>query len=163
MGAGKSLISKELSRYLKLKYIDLDFEITQLTKLSIPEIFEKYGDLYFRKQEYIILNNILSDENDFVLSLGGGTPAYYNNMDIINKNTESIFLQANINTLYERLLTEKEQRPLIKKIKNDDLKEFIAKHLFERSQYYSLAKHTIIVDGLTPNEIVSKITSILPS
>lgn len=157
MGSGKTHISKILSEKLNFKFIDLDKEIFQRSKLTIPEIFEKKGELYFRKLERETLEEILATEKDIVLSLGGGTPVYYNNMEIINNNSKSIFLKASVNTLSERLSKQKEKRPLIARISDENLPEFIAKHLFERNQFYSKAQFSITTDNLEPGDIVDEI------
>jgi len=158
MGSGKSHISKILSDKINFKLIDLDKEISWQNKLTIPEIFEKKGEIYFRKLERETLEEILATQENIVLSLGGGTPAYYNNMEIINHNSESIFLRASISTLVERLSKQKEKRPLIAKITDEDLPEFIAKHLFERNIFYSKAQFSISTDNKTPEDIVKEIT-----
>ncbi|MCW3162398.1 shikimate kinase [Chryseobacterium oryctis] len=157
MGCGKSHISKILSEKLHFKLIDLDKEISKRNKLTIPEIFEKKGEIYFRKLERETLEEILAGEENVVLSLGGGTPVYYNNMEIINHNSKSIFLRASIGTLTERLSKQKEKRPLIANISDENLPEFIAKHLFERNEFYNKAQFSISTDSRDPEEIVSEI------
>lgn len=158
MGSGKSHISKILSDKINFKLIDLDKEISWRNKLTISEIFEKKGEIYFRKLERETLEEILATQENIVLSLGGGTPVYYNNMEIINHNSKSIFLRASISTLIERLSKQKEKRPLIAKITDEDLPEFIAKHLFERNIFYSKAQFSISTDNKTPEDIVKEIT-----
>ncbi|KQS91334.1 shikimate kinase [Chryseobacterium sp. Leaf394] len=157
MGSGKSHISKILSDEINFKLLDLDREISKRLKMTIPEIFEKKGEIFFRKTEREVLEEILATEENVVLSLGGGTPAYYNNMEIINLNSKSIFLKANIGTLVARLSRQKEKRPLVAKISEEDLPEFIAKHLFERNAFYSKAQFMISTDGKNPENIVSEI------
>lgn len=157
MGSGKSHISKVLSDKLGFKLIDLDHQISLKNKMTIPQIFEKKGEIYFRKQERESLEEIFATENQLVLSVGGGTPAYYNNIEVINQNSESIFLRTSIKTLTERLLKQKQKRPLIAKIEDSDLPEFIAKHLFERNAYYSKAKYTIDTDNKDVDQIVEEI------
>lgn len=157
MGSGKTHVSKILSEKIKFKLFDLDKEISRRNKATIPEIFQKRGEIYFRKLEREILEEILASQDNIVLSLGGGTPVYYNNMEIINNNSTSIFLRTSINTLVERLSKQKEKRPLIANISQDDLPEFIAKHLFERNVYYSRAQYTIVTDYKTPEEILQEI------
>ncbi|KUJ51213.1 shikimate kinase [Chryseobacterium sp. JAH] len=157
MGSGKSHISKILSEKINFKLIDLDREISRRNKLTIPEIFEKKGEIYFRKQEREILEELLATEENIILSLGGGTPVYYNNMEIINHNSKSIFLRTSINTLIERISKQKEKRPLIANISDENLPEFIAKHLFERNQFYSKAQFIISTDAKEPEEIMNEI------
>lgn len=162
MGSGKSHISRLLAKKLNFKLIDLDQKIILKEGLTIEEIFQKKGELYFRKLERKTLNDILNTENSCILSLGGGTPAYYNNMEIINEKTISFFLQASITQLVERLLKNKNKRPLIANIPNEDLPEFIAKHLFERNSYYSQSQFTINTNNKTPEEITKEIISLIP-
>lgn len=157
MGSGKSHISKILSDKINFKLIDLDKEISRRNKLTIPEIFEKKGEIYFRKLERETLEEILATQENIVLSLGGGTPVYYNNMEIINNNSASVFLRASIATLTERISKQKEKRPLIAKIADEDLPEFIAKHLFERNVYYSKAQLSINTDQKDPEDIIQEI------
>jgi len=158
MGCGKSHVSKILSEKINFRLIDLDKEISRRNKLTIPEIFEKKGEIYFRKLEREALEEILATEENIVLSLGGGTPVYYNNMEIINHNSKSIFLRASVATLSERLSKQKEKRPLIAHISDEDLPEFIAKHLFERNAFYSKAQFSVVTDSRTPEDIVNEIT-----
>lgn len=157
MGSGKSLIANLLSEKLKIEKIDLDWAISQKVGLTIPEIFEKKGEIYFRKVEKEILEDLLNAQNDIILSLGGGTPCYYNNMESIKEKSKSIYLRANVKTLVERLSKEKDQRPLVARIGEDDLPNFIGQHLFERNQFYNRAEVIIDVDNLSPDEIVEKI------
>lgn len=157
MGCGKSHISKILSEKINFKLIDLDKEISRRNKLTIPEIFEKKGEIYFRKQEREALEEILATEENLILSLGGGTPVYYNNMEIINNNSKSIFLKASVNTLTERLSKQKEKRPLIANIPDESLPEFIAKHLFERNAFYNKSLISVNTDSREPEDIVDEI------
>ena len=160
MGSGKSHISKVLSQKLNLKLIDLDKEIFLKFNMTIPEIFEKRGEIYFRKEERSLLEEILNTEKDCILSLGGGTPAYYNNIDLITEKSESIYLRTSVGTLVERLSKQKQKRPLIAKIPDEDLPEFIAKHLFERQVFYGQAKYTVSTNSKTPEEIVDEIIAL---
>lgn len=157
MGSGKSHISKNLSKKINFKLIDLDQQISDDHKQTIPEIFQNKGEIYFRKEEKRILEALLNSEENLILSLGGGTPVYYDNMNIINQKSKSIFLRASVNTLANRVLLQKETRPLISKLEDSDVPEFIAKHLFERNPYYSQAHYTIDTDSKNAIEISDEI------
>lgn len=163
MGSGKSLVAKNLSQKLNFKLIDLDKEISASLNAKITEIFEKKGEIFFRRKEREVLEQILATEKNAILSLGGGTPAYYNNMEVINDRSESIFLKANIKTLTERLIPNKQKRPLISKIEDGDLPEFIAKHLFERLPYYNKSKYSVSTDNKSVTEITDEIIQLLPA
>ena len=161
MGSGKSHVSKLLSSQLRLKLIDLDQHISFKTGMTIPEIFEKRGEIYFRKKEKEILEEILSSEKNAVLSVGGGTPVYYNNMETIIQNSESIYLRTSVNNLVDRVSKNKEKRPLLARIPEPDLPEFIAKHLFERQIFYYQAKFTVSTDGKEVQNVTDEIIALL--
>ncbi|WP_312323112.1 shikimate kinase [Soonwooa sp.] len=161
MGSGKSHISKLLSQKINFKLIDLDQQIILKHQKKISEIFAERGEIFFRKEEKSILEEILKLDDNIVLSLGGGTPVYYNNMELINQKSKSIFLQASVSTLTERLLRQKVKRPLIARLSDEELPEFIAKHLFERNTFYSQANYTINTNNKSPEEIVDEIIATL--
>ena len=162
MGSGKSVIAKKLASNLLVECLELDNLIQNNSKMTIETIFSTKGELYFRKLEHeLFLEKMQSDET-FILSTGGGTPCYYNNHELLKKDDcISIYLKASIATLYDRLLHSRTNRPLLASLSEAELKEFIAKHLFERSFYYNQAKHTIVVDNKTIDEIVLEIKSLL--
>ncbi|MFC6268207.1 shikimate kinase [Frigoriflavimonas asaccharolytica] len=157
MGSGKSHISKLLSTELHYKLLDLDKEISLKLKETIPEIFQNNGEIYFRKQEKEILHQLLEETENSILSVGGGTPTFYDNMDAINKYSTSFFLRTDIKTLTDRISKNKERRPLLARIPDEDLPEFIAKHLFERNSFYSQANFIIDTKDKSPEELVKEI------
>ncbi|SEE52240.1 shikimate kinase [Tenacibaculum sp. MAR_2010_89] len=163
MASGKSTIGKIVAKKYDLPFIDLDDYIEKKENKTVSEIFQSKGEIYFRKKENEYLKELVEAEDNFVLSLGGGTPCYGNNMDLItkSKNTISFYLRASISTIINRLKSEKEQRPLVANLKNEDLNEFVAKHLFERSYFYNQAKHTIAIDTKEIDEICNEIYSLL--
>ncbi len=162
MGSGKSTIGKMLAEKIDLPFFDLDNYIEKEQKLTVSEIFEQKGELFFRKLEHQVFKTFINKKEDFVLSLGGGTPCYYNNHELLNSdNLISIYLKASINTVFDRLKTKDFSRPLLNDLHETEKKEFIAKHLFERSYFYNHAKYSISVDEKSPEMIVSEIQKIL--
>ena len=161
MGSGKSVIGRKLSLKVNKKFIDLDSYIEEKEKDSISNIFQKKGDLYFRKQESKYLKEILSNNTDLVLSLGGGAPCYFNNLDmIISNNNVSFYLKNSNIQLTSRLFNEKSKRPLISNISSKDkLLEFVSKHLFEREFFYNSATHKIDCDDKSVSDVVDDIIS----
>lgn len=158
MASGKSTIGKLFAEINNKRFLDLDTYITEKEGLTIPEIFAQKGEIYFRKKEHESLKEVLENQQDCVISLGGGTPCYANNMDLIqNKNAISIYLKASIKTLTDRLLINKENRPLIAFLEDEHVPEFIAKHLFERRFFYEQATKTITVDHQSTAAIVTEI------
>jgi shikimate kinase len=162
MASGKSTIGKEISKKLELNFIDLDAYISEQEKRSIPEIFKIKGEIYFRKIENLYLKELLNNEGDFVLSLGGGTPCYANNMELIQSSkAKSIYIQASIPTLVTRLIKEKSTRPLVADLENEKITEFVAKHLFERRFFYEQAAIIMNTENKSIQEIVLEINSAL--
>jgi len=158
MASGKSTIGKILANSLDIDFIDLDNAIAKEVGATIPEIFKKNGELFFRKTETKVLEKLLSSNQSFVLATGGGTPCYGYNMKIINDNsTNSFYLKLAIPSLIERIKKEKNQRPLVANILDEDLPEFIGKHLFERNMYYVMAEKIINCDNKSVEDIVNEI------
>jgi len=159
MGSGKSVVGKKLSDVLGYDFIDFDDYIQKKEGKTIKEIFNGRGELYFRKMESKYVQEVLSNPNT-VISLGGGTPCYGNNMNLIRsiKNASSVYLKTSVLVLSKRLFPERNQRPLISQIENKEkLTEFIAKHLFERTPYYTKSDITVNTDDKTIDEIVETI------
>ena len=162
MASGKSTIGKLLSKHTNHPFLDLDEYITQNENLSIPEIFAQKGEIYFRKKEHEYLKEVLEKEQDVILSLGGGTPCYANNMELIHQQKAlSIYLRASIPTLTERIVKHKASRPLVAFLTDEQVPEFIAKHLFERRFFYEQAQHTIAIDHKSEATIVAEIKALL--
>ena len=163
MGSGKSTIAKLLSKKLDIMNVDLDNYIEKKENKSISNIFQISGELFFRRIENKYLRDLLDSHNYKIISIGGGTPCYSNNIELIIKSKCIIFyLRANVDTLADRLFNEKDKRPLISRIKSKkDLKTFISKHLFERNQFYLKSNFVIDVDKKTEIEITNECISLL--
>lgn len=164
MGCGKSSIGRDLAFKLEMKCLDLDDYIETQEKKSINQIFEDKGEIYFRKKENQYLKEVLDTQINTIISLGGGTPCFAGNIELIKntKNTKSVYLKTSLEELVKRLFLEKEKRPLIAHTASkDDLKDFIRKHLFERSFYYNQAEYVISTDDKTVEEIATEVQSTL--
>ena len=150
MGSGKSYWAKKLATDLSVRHVDLDQIIeTNYIKMSISAFINTAGELKFRQVERQALVEIAQDQKEMVLATGGGTPCYFNNMDVLNNNFTTVYLDSSIAFLYDRLVQEKSSRPLIEHLEDAALKEFIAKHLFERRTFYNQAKISANANGLT--------------
>ncbi len=162
MGSGKTTIGQILSKKLGMVALDLDKIVEERAQLSVSEIFEQKGEIHFRKLEHDLFLELISNPESMILSLGGGTPCYANNHEMLNGiNIVSIYLKATIDTLYERLHTASANRPLIAAMQKEEMKTFIAKNLFDRSFYYYKATHTVAVDDKSPQEVVEAIHQLL--
>ena len=162
MGSGKSTVAQKLASQLGKVPIDLDEVIEKKSGLTIETIFTTKGEIYFRKLEHELFLEVLKDNNDLIISSGGGTPCYYNNHELLNSNhVVSIYLNASVENLYQRLNQEKHKRPLLANLDNNEIKGFISKHLFDRSYYYNQATFKVLVDGKSVDEIADEIKKLL--
>ena len=164
MGAGKSAIGKSLSKNNGYKFYDLDKYIEEKEGRKISEIFNHNNEVYFRKIENSYLKEISLIKENKIISTGGGTPCFQNNFEIIDNlpNSLSVYLKASVETLMARLKDSIEERPLISSLQDPlQLKEFITKHLFERSFYYEKSKFKVKTDDLDINTIVNLIIKLL--
>lgn len=160
MGSGKSTIGKELATLLNYKFLDLDDYISDNENASISEIFETKGEIYFRKKEAEYLRELTDASENLVLALGGGTPCYGKNIEILinNSSVTLFYLKLSIPLLAKRLFKEREKRPLISHLNSEDeLLEFVGKHLFERVPYYSQAEYTITTDNKSQQDVLEAI------
>lgn len=161
MASGKSTIGQILAKHLDYKFIDLDTYIEDQEQETIGNIFSDKGEIYFRRIESKYLQHIVEEANkNIVLSLGGGTPCYSGNMNLLLKSTNVItfYLKIGLDAIVDRLFLECTARPLISHIKTkDDLKDFVRKHLFERSPIYEQSEYKILVDNSSPDEVIEKI------
>ena len=154
MGSGKSIIGKELSKYLNLNFYDTDNEIELKTKKKISTIFDEDGELYFRDIEEKICIEILSKKN-CVVSLGGGSIINKKIRKIIKNNSYSIYLQVKLDNLQNRLKFSK-KRPLLNE--NSNKKEVLKNLLINRQEFYEKAD-LIINNDSDKFETLKKIKS----
>ena len=151
MGAGKTTIGKVLARELGLDFYDLDWYIEDRFHKKIPQIFADSGEAGFRDIERKMLHEVAEFEN-VVISCGGGTPCFFDNMDYMNKQADTFFLNAAPPVLKEHLLMGKSVRPLIVGKSPDELEAFVSENLQARLPFYTQAKHTIDIEVIHTKE-----------
>ena len=140
MGSGKSYLGKWLSEKFNLNFLDLDQFIEDSTQLSIPQIFSSIGEEGFREQEAKLLRKT-TDFNQYIISCGGGTPCFHDNMKWIKNHGISIYLKTSEELLFKRLNNQKTGRPLISSMSDDDLRHFISIKISEREKFYEQADY----------------------
>jgi len=160
MGVGKTTLAKLLSEQLQLPFLDTDLEIERQEERSIAEIFKIECELYFRMLETELLKQYNSNG---IVACGGGLAIHNNNMKLINSKGISIYLKASSNHLYNQLKDDKKSRPLIANITNEEFKLDIKKELKNRSAFYELAQHTILVDDKNKADILREVNSLICS
>jgi shikimate kinase len=163
MGSGKSVVSAMLAQKTGIEFVELDEYIEKKCGMSVADIFATKGELYFRKiEQELFLEFLQNTSQELVISTGGGTPCYYNNHELLQaEGVVSVYLKASVAALTQRLDKEKSSRPLLAHLSTEELSEFIAKHLFDRSFYYNQATFKISVDAKSVEEIVKEITTLL--
>ena len=147
MGSGKTTVGRQLAKRLGLMFYDLDWYITNRMRRTVAQIFEESGEEGFRKIEHAMLHEVAEFE-DVVLSCGGGTPCFFDNMDYLNRMGETVYLKASPEVLYAHLKMGKSVRPLLLNKTPEEVEEFVKEQLAQREPYYSKAKHTLDVNVL---------------
>ncbi len=159
MGCGKTTFGKALSAATGIPFIDLDFYIEQRYHATIRELFDRYGEEGFRKIEREMLHEV-ADFNDTIISCGGGTPCFFDNMEHMNLHGTTLWLRADNETLFSRLIRKREKRPLIAGRTDEEIREIIATQLEKREPFYSMAgiiwKGDSLEDKRQINENISK-------
>ncbi len=148
MGTGKSYWSRKLSRKLKTGGYDLDFLIESHEEKTISEIFAEDGETYFRRSEAKILR-WFGEKKGFVLATGGGCPCHENNMDWMNTQGITVWIDEPISVLTERLKLEKATRPLIQNLSDEELHQFLTAKLVERYPYYVRSTYHLQGDAIS--------------
>lgn len=144
MASGKSRYGRIMAAAENSRFIDLDRYIEEREHRTIHEIFRDNGEDVFRKLESRYLHEVCELYGDFILSCGGGTPCFNNNMEYMNSQGVTIFLNPSIDTIVKRLIRGKWKRPLVAKLSDDEIRAFVEKHLAERTPYYSKAQQIVI-------------------
>lgn len=144
MGSGKTTVGHALSHEINLPFYDLDWYIETRMHCTVKQIFDQKGEDGFRRIEYNMLHEV-AEFDDVILSCGGGTPCFYDNMDYINRQGETVYLKCSPDVLYQHLKMGKTVRPLLLNKTSDEVRAFIEEQLKEREPFYSQAKHVIDV------------------
>ena len=145
MGAGKTTVGKALAKELGVMFYDLDWYIESRMRKTVKQIFEEMGEERFRHIEHNMLHEVAEFEN-VVVSCGGGTPCFYDNMDYMNQAGETIYLKASPETLHAHLKMGKGVRPLLLNKTPEEVDVFIREQLQQREPFYEKAKHIIDVN-----------------
>ena len=140
MGAGKTTLGKAFARAMGLTFVDLDWYIEERYHKTVSQIFAERGEDGFRELEKRMLHEA-SDFEDVVISVGGGTPCFFDNMDYMNQAGETVFLDVDNQVLFRRLKVAKQQRPLLANKTDEELMAFIQEALEKRLPHYTKAKH----------------------
>lgn len=147
MGAGKTTLGRALAKELKLGFVDLDIYIEERYHKTISQLFAEKGEEEFRRIEQRMLHEVAEFE-DVIISTGGGTPCFFDNIDYMNRQGTTIYLQVPIERLFIRLCIARSKRPLLKDKNDEELRLFIEEQLEKRHAFYSKAAHSFLADRL---------------
>lgn len=165
MCAGKTTIGKVLAKELGCSFYDLDWYVEERFHKKVPQIFAESGEARFRDLERRMLHEVAEFEN-IVLSCGGGTPCFFDNMDYMNSVAETFYLKASTATLLQHISISKGRRPLLEGKTPEELEAFVTEQLAAREPYYSQAQHIVDINVLDSFDricdIVERIRCILP-
>lgn len=144
MASGKTRRGRSMADELGIRFIDLDAYIAGRERRNIPEIFAEEGETAFRRLETRYLHEVCELYGNFVLSTGGGTPCFNENMDYMNKQGKTIFLNTDMDVIVERLIRGKHKRPMVSGLKDEEIRAYVYCHLQERLPFYRKAQEEII-------------------
>ncbi|MDE6317350.1 MAG: shikimate kinase [Muribaculaceae bacterium] len=157
MGSGKTTLGRGVEARAHKTFIDLDEFIEEQTGMPIKDIFTRHGEEGFRIIERDYLRKLALRE-DILIACGGGTPCFFDNIDIMNRRGVTVWLDASVDKLHRRLSEAKSRRPLISGLDDDQLCAFITESLDSRRPYYSKARYRFDADNLdTVEELDSSI------
>jgi len=157
MGSGKTHWGRLLSEKLGIRFFDLDEQVTEHAGKTIPEIFAAEGEEQFRLLEKDVLHIITESHDNFVMACGGGSPCYFNNIEYMNTAGTTVWINTPQDTLHKRLVVEKEKRPLIKDLTDEQLRNFIQKKFSDRRIYYEQATIAIDEEPVQLEKLIEKI------
>ena len=157
MGCGKTHWGKLIGQKLNIPFFDLDEEIVSSEGKSINGIFAEQGEEYFRLKEKEVLYMITENHESFVMASGGGTPCFYNNIDYMNKSGTTVWFNCSVDCLFKRLVNEKEKRPLIRNLTDEQLKAYIMKKYADRKIFYQQASIIINDEEISSEKLIDAI------
>lgn len=155
MGAGKTTLGKALARKLHIPFVDLDWYIEERFHRTVGELFTERGETGFRELERAMLHEVGAFE-DVIISTGGGAPCFYDNMDFMNSNGKTVFLNVHPDVLFQRLRIAKQQRPILQGKEDEELQLFIVQALEKRAAFYNQAHYIFDADELEDHRQVEK-------
>lgn len=158
MGSGKTHWGKQLAAQMKIPFYDLDEVISAKENRTISELFAVAGEEAFRVREKEVLEMLIDENTSMVLSCGGGTPCFFNNIERMKKYGVVVWLNTHVEILLQRLSREKSTRPLIKNVSDEELRTYIVRKLNERRMYYEQAD--IVIDNensISMNEFIQTV------
>jgi shikimate kinase len=160
MSSGKTTVGRYLARKTDMEFIDIDEAFENRFKMSITSFFDLFGEAKFRELEHQILLDCLKNEHA-IIATGGGTPCFFDNMQLINNNGISVYLKLHPNSIVSRLLHTKKQRPLLKNLKPDELAEYVNQQIAYREDFYQQSNFIFTLENKKPIDVYNLLNACL--
>lgn len=157
MGAGKSTVGKRLANALGISFVDLDDAFEARYRYSIPRFFDHFGENKFREFEKTCLSEIISEHDNAVISTGGGTACFHDNIATMNKSGITVYLKMHPKSLAQRLNSARRLRPVVRDINNASMQDFVEEQLSEREAFYTKASITVKGESLDLNNLIAEL------
>jgi shikimate kinase len=157
MGSGKTHWGRLLGQKLSIPFFDLDEQVTTHAGKSITEIFATEGEEHFRMQEKDMLHFLTENHESFVMACGGGSPCYFNNIEYMQQAGTTVWINTPLEILFQRLIKEKDKRPLIRELTDEQLQNFIIKKFADRRIYYEQADIKMDDEPVQLDDLVHKL------
>jgi shikimate kinase len=156
MGCGKTHWGKQLGERLQMPFFDLDALIEEREGKTVTEIFAEMGEEYFRMLEKDVLYMVTESHPTFVMACGGGAPCFFNNIDYMKSRGTTVWINCSTECLFTRLSKEKDKRPLIKNIPDNELRSYIIKKYSDRKIFYQQAAVILAEDDVNLEALIEK-------
>lgn len=160
MGSGKSTVGRQLARLLNYSHIDLDNLFEEAYRISIMDFYRKYDEEAFRIIERKLLQQTFSLK-DHVISTGGGTACFFDNIELINSNGISVYIMMHEKSLFHRLKNSRRPRPLTANMNDEKLEKLIIEDMSRRRPFYNRARFRVKGEDLNPEELVNMLTPVI--
>lgn len=160
MGAGKSTVGKRLARNLGKHFIDLDEAFESKFRYSIPRFFDHFGEVRFREFEKQCLRDIIETEDDAVISTGGGTACFHDNIDLMNRSGITVYLKMHPKSLAHRLNRARRLRPVVREVDHQGMQAFVEEQLAEREAFYEQAQITVKGESLDLEVLIAQLNAV---
>lgn len=161
MGCGKSSLGRKIAKRGGMRFVDMDSMIEEREGASVSDIFHYQGETYFREKERGLIEELATEQDDVVVSTGGGVPTWQDNMARMNEIGECVYLRRTAEQIASRLSPHgRQKRPKLRGLNDDELVAFMTANMAEREPYYSQAKHCIDCASMSDEELIEKILSV---
>lgn len=162
MGCGKSSLGRKIAKRGGMRFVDMDSVIEEREGASVSDIFHYQGETYFREKERELIEELATEQDDVVVSTGGGVPTWQDNMARMNEIGECVYLRRTAEQIASRLSPHgRQKRPKLRGLNDDELVAFMTANMAEREPFYAQAKHCVDCVSLSDEELIEKILAIV--